>query len=198
MLRWDNWLLWFVLWVVVGCALILIGLVVMFGGGTATEERETSGEQPTASPQTEEPRATPTPMPRPTPTSTPTPKGLGVSFSDFEEAFDGLTFDYTPLNDGRGRWMATSEGIVVDVVGSRRSVEQATLALPAGNAIAMSGFIVRFFEVAAPGWDTGLEWVGNNFEEALWTDVHTTVGDRVVSMSVPEQHGLLWITVTPR
>ena len=204
MLRWDNWLLWFVLWVVAGCALILVGLAIMLGGGPATGQRETPGEQPAATPQGREPRAAPTPtppptpMPPPTPTPTPAPKSLGVTLTDFREAFWGLTFDYVPLSDGRGRWMATSAGIVVEVVGHWRSLEKATLALPAGNAIAMGAFIDTFFEVAVPGWDTGREWVGDNFEEALWTDVETGVGDRVVSMSVPEQHGLLWITVTPR
>lgn len=206
MLRLDNWLLWFVLWVVAGCSLIVVGVVVMFGGGLAPEQRETPRAQPTAAAQREQPRETPTPMawaiptltPRPTPTPTPTPKSLGVTLGDFEEAFWGLTFDYVPLQDGRGRWMTTSAGIVVQVVGHWRSLEEATLALPAGNAVAMGSFIVTFFGVAAPSWETGLEWVGDNFEEALWTDVETTVGDRVVTMSVPEQHGLLWITVTPR
>ena len=204
MLRLDNWLLWFVLWIVAGCALILVGLVVIFGGGSSTAQRESPRAEPTASPQREEPLETPTPWaiptltPRPTPTPTPTPKGLGVTVGDFEEAFWGFTFDYVPLGDGRGRWLSTSAGIVVEVVGHWRSLEQATLALPAGNAVAMGSFIVSFFEVAAPGWETGLQWVGDNFDEALWTDVETTVGDRVISMTVPEQHGLLWITVKPR
>ena len=60
------------------------------------------------------------------------------------------------------------------------------------------GAACGFFEAAAPGWETGLEWVGDNLEEALWGEIDISVGDRVVNMSASEQHGLLWIVVTPR
>ena len=196
MFRWDNWVLWFI----AGCVL-LIGLVVLLGGEPATGERDTPREQPTAASQGEETassRAAPTPRPRATPRSTPIPNGLGVSLSDFKKAFEGHTFKYAPLNDGRDRWMVESEGVVVEVIGPWRSVEEATLGLPVANAIAMGSFIIRFFEAAAPGWETGLEWVGDNLEEALWDEIDISIGDRVVNMSASEQHGLLWIVVTPR
>ena len=146
---------------------------------------------------------TPIPTFAPRPTAAPTPglpragKGLGVSLSDIKELFGGMTFEHHPLADGRDRWMATdvSDGMVVEAIGPRGSLEQATLAMPLNNALTLTVVVTVFLETVLPNWENGADWVADHLVEAIDKEVVTRVGRATVKMEVHVVFGSLLLVV---
>ena len=200
MFRHDNWILWFIV------GLVIVGFLG-FLSSCEVDEVEQEEPRPTAvqrvyptrvptyaaSSYTTVTDPTPWVSPTPAPTrvvSTPTPRpiGLGVSLADIKDTFGGMTFEHHPLADGRDRWMASNEtdGIIVEAIGPRGSLQQATLAMPVDNALTLTVLVTAFLETVLPRWESGVEWVSDNLVKAVGKEVTTRVGRATIKMEVYE------------
>ena len=197
--RSTNWLFW---------ATAGFVLLFVFSMGAAAGSSETAAVEPTPSPTvrsaiqptytpvpTAKPIPTPTtvmatpvptsiPIPTAVPTATPTTYGLGLALADFENRYGGLTFVYSQLQDGRDRWLAEGEGVIVEVTGPQQSLEEAYIILAADNPVFLQLMVEGFIELVAPSWTGGVEWVGENGLAAMDNKLTTRHGSYTFTLSV--------------
>ena len=190
----ENWVLWFI-----------VGLIGIIGFAIATGSCEDQAPPPVT------PTSTPTAnvgktdyLSRPTPTpfnkdvrqarlavqpSVPVSRvqraaGIGLSLADFEDLFSGLKFESAPLNNGKDRWMATSEVHIVEVIGPARSLEQASIFVGLEDVTAALIVIGVFLDLVAPNWSDGIEWVGEHAMEAADRAITTRHGSLQFKMKI--------------
>ena len=126
---------------------------------------------------------------------TPTPvrasTGLRVSLNDIQDHYAGLAFEYHQLSDGRDRWMATGDDILVEVIGPKSSPQEASVFVSLDSPLFVAMIVADFLELMAPDWEGGMDWVDKHAIEALSRDITTQHSNYTFTMGVTPGLGLL-------
>ena len=138
-----------------------------------------------------------TPVPTATATAASQRVSLGVGLADFENKFDGMTFEFHQLDDGTARWMASQDHIIVEVSGPRTALQKATVVLSTENVLAVMTLADAFLDVAVHGWVGGLDWMSDNMDRAIDRAVATSFRNKLIGMEFTFG-GSLMLTVEAR
>ena len=198
--------------ILIAAMLFLFGLIGLGAEEGSCEIPEDSVPTPQPAPATPTAAVTmsdylsrPTPTPynkdvRQVPTAVQRATGIDLSLADFEDLFPGLKFEYAPLNNGKDRWMATSEVHIVEVIGPARSLEQASIFVGLEDVAAALLVIGAFVDLVAPNWNDGIEWVGEHAMEAADRTITTRHGSLQFKMKIQiiEEWELLSLEVSGR
>ena len=110
-----------------------------------------------------------------------------------------MSFEYSRLRDGRDRWMAQQDDVLIEVIGPERNLEKATMIIAFEDPMYVALMATFFFQVSVPGWEEeGVIWLGDNSMEAVDSAVATSVGRKLVGMEVSSIMGSLTLTVEAR
>ena len=118
-----------------------------------------------------------------------------------------FTMDYSPLGDGRPRYMGQSSGGLanLEIIGDKRDISSTYLmiGLPndAPNLLAENtAILLRFLRNAIPEWPQSDKWVLNTIQTLIAqsnTEESTKFGHKKIKVSVIKELGFVGVSVRP-
>lgn len=129
---------------------------------------------PTSTPSpTEAPELTSATEPTDVPVAVTSSTGLGISRSAFVASFEsaGVTFENSPLRDGRERMLGTSTNkvVTIEIIGPASNVTEASVLAPASSDETTNTLTIlhmaQILKVGAPEWEGGLDWLTTSITE---------------------------------
>ena len=129
----------------------------------------------------------------------------GLSYGEITNYLSNvITLQKSSPVDGQPRSMGMSADklSMLEVIGDKRNITQATLAIGVPNnsptALARnSALVLRFVKNATPGWSGSADWTVAALQKAAATEnpVETTYGSRRITMTFLKPMGMIMVTV---